>query len=329
LVYSTSLGSSGDDVGKSIVIDTSGNSYVTGSTNGSDFPTTTGAYSRQIAGNGAQDCGTLNPGGVAQCTDAFVTKLNSTGSGLVFSTYVGGDGPDVGERIRIDGNRSVFVAGDTSATTFPTTTDALRATAPGGAGESDRNLCFAFAEFGGPPPDCTYKDGFLFRLNSTGSGLLYSSYIGGSQNETALGLALTSTPSAVVAGETESANFPVSSTARQKTLHGPTDGFVVKLGFGSTTTTCSAPSTARTVHICSPTNGSTVSSPVKISATAKPGSSTIQVMQVYVDGVKKYEKTSTNTISTSLSMSAGAHRVTVQAKDSAGYFRSTVNITVH
>ena len=52
-------------------------------------------------------------------------------------------------------------------------------------------------------------------------------------------------------------------------------------------------------------------------------------ISVYVDGVKKYEKTSTNTISTSLSMSAGAHRVTVQAQDSSGYFRSTVNITVH
>jgi hypothetical protein len=68
---------------------------------------------------------------------------------------------------------------------------------------------------------------------------------------------------------------------------------------------------------------------VKISATAKPGSSAIKVMQVYIDGVKKYEKTSTNTISTSLSMSVGAHRVTVQALDSAGAFHSTVNITVH
>jgi len=315
LVYSTYLGGNGDDAAKSVTLDASGNSYLTGYTRSTNFPTSAGVYSRSLNASGLPDM--------------FVTKINASGSGLVFSTYVGGEDREVGERIRIDGNGSVFVVGNTDSAHFPTTSDALRGTAPGGPGSSDQTNCktFSQSQF---MNDCDYKDGILFRLNSTGSTLLYSSYIGGSQNEAAYGLALTPSPSAVVAGGTASSNFPVSSNAIQKTLRGPTDGFVMKLSFPATsTTTCSTPSTARTIHICSPANSSTVSSPVQISATAKPGSSAIKVMQVYVDGVKKYEKTSTSTISTSLSMSTGTHRVTVQAQDSAGYFHSTVNITVH
>jgi hypothetical protein len=91
---------------------------------------------------------------------------------------------------------------------------------------------------------------------------------------------------------------------------------------------CSVPSTARTVNICAPANGATVSSPVHVTAAAKAGSSAIKVMQVYVDGVKKFEQANVTSVDTSIGMAAGAHRVTVQAIDSAGAFKSTVNITV-
>jgi hypothetical protein len=303
LVYSTYLGGSKeDDQASSIAIDGSGNSYITGLTYSSDFPTTAGAFSRTNSSE-----------------SVFVSKLNSTASTLLMSTFLGGGLPT---RIRVDGVHNIYVVGSTDDSSFPTTANAFRKTKPGGA-----TLC---------GPDFTQmcsRDGFLSVFGHASGTLDYSTFLGGTTGwEIVHGLALTSTPSAVLVGETTSNNFPVTANAYQKTLHGDQDGFVMKFNFASSGgggTSCSAPSTARTIHICSPTNGSTVSSPVKVSATAKPGSSTIQVMQVYVDGVKKYEKTSTNNISTSLSMSAGAHRVTVQAKDSAGYFRSTVNITVH
>lgn len=95
----------------------------------------------------------------------------------------------------------------------------------------------------------------------------------------------------------------------------------------SGTASCSIPSSPG-VHLCSPTNGSTVASPVHISASAK-GATAISYMQVYVDGTVKFTQKSVSTFSTDLAMSSGAHRVTVQAKDAAGnVYKSTVNITV-
>ena len=307
LVFSTYLGSSGNqDHFGGLAIDSSNNVYVAGYTDGQDWPTTPGAYQSASPG-GICDIPAQQP-----CWNGFLTKLNATASALVFSTYLGeSDASTFVNSVAVDASHNAFVVGNTGSTKFPTTNDAFQKACVGATG-----TCF---------------DAILTRFNKAGSGLLYSTFLGGSGGDAATGIALTSTPSAVVVGETNSSNFPVSANAVQKTNHGGYDVFVTKLNFASNggTTTCSAPSTARTIHICSPTNGSTVSSPVKISATAKPGSSAIKVMQVYVDGVKKYEKTSTNTISTSLSISAGAHRVTVQAQDSAGFFRSTVNITVH
>jgi hypothetical protein len=85
--------------------------------------------------------------------------------------------------------------------------------------------------------------------------------------------------------------------------------------------------TARTVATCSPASGATVSSPVHITAAAKPGASAITAMQIYVDGVKKYQGTGTS-IDTSLAMTTGTHRLTVQALDSSGAFKATEYITV-
>jgi hypothetical protein len=117
------------------------------------------------------------------------------------------------------------------------------------------------------------------------------------------------------------------------------------VGFATTTITvnasssgCATPATARTIHICSPVNNSTVTSPVHIDATARPGSSAISVMQVYVDGVKKFQQSAGSLIHhsdgglelvTNLAMSAATHRITVQALDSAGAFKATVFATVH
>ena len=115
LVYSTYLGGSaqGQDIGRGITLDGSGNAYVTGYTLSTDFPTTSGAFDTTYNG-GAHD--------------VFITKLNATGSGLVYSTYLGGSFDDRGNGIAIDGSGNVYVTGYTSSTDFPTTSGAFDTT---------------------------------------------------------------------------------------------------------------------------------------------------------------------------------------------------------
>lgn len=104
LDYSTYLGGGGNDSGYGIAVDSSGNAYVTGSTNSSDFPTTAGAL--QTAFGGAY-------------TDAFVSKLNSNGSALVYSAFLGGDiidyGNSIGYAIAVDSSGNAYVTGDTKS----------------------------------------------------------------------------------------------------------------------------------------------------------------------------------------------------------------------
>src|SRR5207237_6772046 len=105
---STYLGGSGIDAGSNIALDSQGSAYVTGNTYSTDFPTTTGAFQ------------TSN--GSGSCCDSFVTKLNAAGSGLVYSTYLGGSSEDAGDGIAVDSQGSAYVTGYTESTDFPTTT---------------------------------------------------------------------------------------------------------------------------------------------------------------------------------------------------------------
>jgi hypothetical protein len=109
LLYSTYLGGSGEDVGEGIAVDASGNAYVTGVTDSTEFPTTPNAFDTTF--NGVQD--------------AFVTKLNPTGSALVYSTYLGGSGNDLGLGIAVDASSNAYVTGITGSTNFPTTPGAF------------------------------------------------------------------------------------------------------------------------------------------------------------------------------------------------------------
>src|SRR5207253_5281315 len=111
------LGGSGGDAGTGIAVDTHGNAYVTGYTDSTDSPTTPGAFQTALGGT----------------SDAFVTKLNSTGSApLVYSTYLGGSGGDAGRGITLDTLGNAYVEGDTSSTNFPTTPGAFQTTLRGG-----------------------------------------------------------------------------------------------------------------------------------------------------------------------------------------------------
>src|SRR5207244_752963 len=108
LVYSTYLGGNQEDIGFGIAVDSTGSAYVTASTCSTNFPTTTGAF---------QTAKPINNAGL--CSDAFVTKLNAAGNGLVYSTYLGGNGGDGGLGIAVDSSGSAYITGETSSPDFP------------------------------------------------------------------------------------------------------------------------------------------------------------------------------------------------------------------
>src|SRR5882762_8523809 len=198
LSYSTYLGGSGFngsglDLGVGIAVDADGNAYVVGWTNSSNFPTTAGAFQTTFGG------GTN--------FDTFVTKLNPTGSALVYSTYLGGSGSDAGRKIAVDAAGNAYVVGQTSSSNFPTTTGAFQTSFGGG-----------------------YSDAFLTKLNSTGSALVYSTYLGGTGEDDGSGISVDADGNAYVAGFTASADFPATAGAFQTTFGGGYgDAFVAKL----------------------------------------------------------------------------------------------------
>ena len=191
LVYSTFLGGFDFDDGLGIAVDTAGSAYVTGETGSSNFPTTAGSFSRVKAG----------------VFDAFVAKLNPTGSALVYSTYLGGSEVDMGQRIALskDGSNQAYILGSTSSPNFPTTAGAFDTTANGGF------------------------DVFVARLNASGSSLIYSTFLGGSDSGGASGLAVDAAGNAYIGGSTSSPNFPVTPGVLSTVLTGSGDAFVTKL----------------------------------------------------------------------------------------------------
>ena len=201
LVYSTYLGGNGGDAGTGIAVDSTGNVYVTGQTYSANFPTTSGAFQRvcerPCSGHGA----------------AFVTKLNPQGSDLVYSTYLGGNGPDWGGGIAVDKAGSVYVTGQASSTNFPTTPGAFQ-TVCGDAG-------------------CGFGDVFVAKLNPEGSALIYSTYLGGSGLDFGRGIAVDKAGYAYVTGGTLSTDFPTTPGAFQTVCGDPDcsfgDAFVAKL----------------------------------------------------------------------------------------------------
>ena len=190
LVYGTHVGGSTDGFGADVAIDATGNAYVTGGTIATDFPTTAGAP------QGA------NAGGL----DAFVVKLNATGSSLVYSTLLGGSADDYANRIAADASGKVVVTGVTGSTAFPSTADALQNANAG------------------------LTDAFVTRLNATGTAPLeYSSYLGGAADDRGNGVAVDGSGSIYVVGFTSSGNFPTTPGAMQQVASGPMDGFVTKI----------------------------------------------------------------------------------------------------
>ncbi|MBI3000509.1 MAG: SBBP repeat-containing protein [Deltaproteobacteria bacterium] len=256
VIYSTYLGGSGVDDGDGIAVDASGNAYVTGGTNSTNYPTTVGAFQPAKSGG----------------SDVFVTKLNSAGNDLIYSTYLGGSGGDIGSDIAVDCSGNTYVTGLTDSTNFPVTAGAVQTTFGGGvdsdafvtkispAGDAlvystylggsgyDRGFGIAadcsgnayvtgFATSTNFPTtvgafQTTYGgvvvDAFVTKLNPAGSALVYSTYLGGSGGENGIGIAVDAAGNAYIAGQTSSTDFPTANPL-QATYGGTGDGFVAKL----------------------------------------------------------------------------------------------------
>jgi uncharacterized protein (TIGR03437 family) len=221
LVYATFLGGSGQgafnmgpavfegDAATALAIDSSGNAYVTGYAHSADFPVTAGAF--QTTNKAATTVGvdSLIPG-----YNVFVSKINPSGSVLVFSTYLGGSGVtfpysaqsneqiygDGGNAISVDSAGNVYVAGSAYSADFPVTAGAyqtkLRAAQP-----------FAKLQIG--------SNAFVAKLNPAGANLVYATFVGGSGSDSANALAIDGSGNAYVAGATTSLDFPVVGGALQ------------------------------------------------------------------------------------------------------------------
>lgn len=189
LVYSTYLGGSGWDEGWAIAIDGSRHAYVAGYTQSPNFPPPNA----------------VQPGGLSGLDDAFVLKLDPAGTGLVYSTYLGGGGNEQAFGIAVDAQGAAYVTGYTTSTNFPT------------AGPT----ASAFAGV---------YDAFVTKLDPAGGALLLSRYLGGSGWETAWSIAVDAQGSPYVTGWTFSSNFPTSPPPiLQSTYGGYGDAFVTKL----------------------------------------------------------------------------------------------------
>ena len=225
LVYSTYLGGSQDELGLGIAIDAAGNAYVTGTTLSANFPVAGNPVQRTFKGSGGQPQLLEFPFPFFVAGDAFVAELNPSGSGLIFSTFLGGSRDDTPLAIAVD-TSGIYVAGATLSTDFPVTGGSFQQT-NNGPGTLDQ-----FFNFG---------DGFIAKLNSSGSAIIYATYLGGNGDDAITAIAVDGSGSVYACGCTNSPNFPVTSGAYQTFYHGPTqefseriqgDAFAVKLNPG-------------------------------------------------------------------------------------------------
>jgi hypothetical protein len=195
VVYTTIVGGSLSEDAKGISVDSLGNAYISGYTFSQDFPVTDGAF--QTHKRSAQDS-----------VDIFVTKLNPSGNNLVFSTYLGGSRNNQATAIAVTPAGDSYITGYTYSDDFPTTPNAFQASR------------------GGNNP--FYSDAFVTKLNPHGSGLSYSTYLGGSGMDRGNSIAVDSSGNAYVTGKA-GAGYPTTVGAFQPEMRGGNDAFVTKL----------------------------------------------------------------------------------------------------
>jgi protocatechuate 3,4-dioxygenase beta subunit len=199
LVYSTRIAGENIEAGMAIALDASNAAYVTGVTTSGNFTTSLKALDRRF------DSGKARYASDAPCGDAFVVKLVSTGDAFAYSTFLGGNGCDVGNGIAVDASGNTFIIGTTNSTDFLTTPDAFQKTL---AGENDA---------------------FIVKLNGDASAAIYATLFGGANNDAGNGIVIDTNGNAIIAGSTLSANLPMTSNAFQSALRGDADAFIAKL----------------------------------------------------------------------------------------------------
>jgi hypothetical protein len=187
--FSTFVGGAGPDAGFGIAVDRGGDAYLAGRSGSFDYPTTAGAAGPVLRGG----------------YDAVATKLTADGSALAYSTLLGGAGLDAAAGIAVGSDGTAYVTGSTDSSDYPVTPDAVQ-TGYGGAG-----------------------DAFVTALRCSGTGVVYSTFLGGSDRDEATGVAVDARGSAYVTGQTASADQPVSTDAPQRTFGGLADAFVTRL----------------------------------------------------------------------------------------------------
>ena len=258
LLYCTYLGGSGDDRAFGVAVDSDNNTYVTGWTSSRNFPL---RNPLQVRLNGARD--------------AFIAKLDPAGDAFVYSTYLGGSGIDFANAIAVDSSNQAVITGDTTSFNLPVTAGVFQRSSAGGQDAflarltADGNALSFLTYFGGNNTDhatCLQidptgpivigggtlstnlpvqsaaqahsgggQDGFVAKFNPTATGLVFSTYLGGSSGSPGLpeqvnGLVIGPSRNPVVAGITSSMNFPVTGASYQPNYGGgQTDGFLTKL----------------------------------------------------------------------------------------------------
>jgi len=189
LVYSTYLGGSAMDAGIDIAVDSSDNAYVTGYSYSADFPTTN-AIQKHLA------C----PYTVYYNCNAFVSEIASNGTALVFSTYLGGITFDQGQGIALDSGNNIYIAGFTGSANFPTTNFISQLI---GTNLYSGHWLDGFTNGAG-----SSYDAFVIKLAPSGSNFVYSTLLGGVNNDVANHIAVDNSGAAYVTGWTVSTNFP-------------------------------------------------------------------------------------------------------------------------
>lgn len=192
LVYASYLGGTANDIPQDIATDSHGNIYIAGYTFSTNYPTTLGAYKQTIASS-------------PDSSDVFLTKLNATGTSIIYSTYLGGIRNDIATALAVLPNGEVFLTGRTNSPDFPVTPNALDASYNG------------------------FYDVFLARISARGDSLLYATYLGGNSNESAYDIALHN-DTLYLTGFTDSdRKFPVTTNALQSQRASAQDAFLLVL----------------------------------------------------------------------------------------------------
>jgi Beta-propeller repeat len=274
LVYSTYLGGSGADAIRGIAVDAAGDAYVTGVTLSTDFPLRTPSQS---------SCG--DPG--CGKGDAFAAKINMSGNGLDYSTYLGGNGQDIGFAVTEDAVGNAYVVGYTTSTDFRTVNAAQAA-----CGD----------------PGCSQGDAFVTEINSSGNGQVYSSYLGGGDKEQAYGVAVDGAGATYVTGFTSStSDFPVVNPLQPTYGGGVSDAFIAKFAGPD----LNAPTSSAVAPICR--------GPVTASVTDNPGGSGPAVVLHRLDGgPTQASATSGNPGTAAIAIPEGNHTLEYWGEDAAG-----------